>query len=245
MRLSGVASTISAAPPCDREPRIAGSAAATSRHRRHDAAERISVHLEPPPQVRPPGVVEQRERQVRLEHRVADLGGVELHVHREGPFLGRLVRPLRALARLLEAADGGQRLRAGDQCEVEAALPYLPRRLDRQHLGHRPADARVAAPRRRRAHAFGQSLHGVVVLPRLRVHDVDALEPAQHTRPWHRHRAVAPSTASAAASLVTRSHMSSGSGARPPAATTSSSVGCQVWRATPMMQAARGSAPHS
>src|ERR1700728_3004838 len=49
-----------------------------------------------------------------------------------------------------------------------------------------------------------------------------------------------PSTSapeSAAASRATCSHMSSGSGARPSGA----SSGCQVWRATPMMQVARGS----
>ena len=51
-------------------------------------------------------------------------------------------------------------------------------------------------------------------------------------------RAASGAPASAAAARATCSHMSSGSGA--PLGPTS--PGCQVWRATPMMQAARGSA---
>ena len=48
-----------------------------------------------------------------------------------------------------------------------------------------------------------------------------------------------PVPASSAASRTTRSHMSRGSGAGSLAMPTSK--GCQVWRATPMMQVARGS----
>src|SRR5277367_1212542 len=48
-----------------------------------------------------------------------------------------------------------------------------------------------------------------------------------------------PVPASSAASRATRSHMSSGSGAGSLAMPTSK--GCHVWRATPMMQVARGS----
>ena len=144
------------------------------------------MRLEPPAQLRPPGVVEERERQVGLEDRVADLGGVELHVHRERPLLRGPVRPLRPLARLLQAADGGQRLRADEQRQVEAACPDLPGHLGGQHVGHRPSDARVAPPRRRRAQSFGEPAHRVVVLPGLRVDDVDALEAAEDGRPARR-----------------------------------------------------------
>ena len=82
-------------------------------------------------------------------------------------------------AGLLEAAHGGQCLRAGDQCEVEAAGPDLPGDLGGEHVGHRAPDARVAPPRRRRPQPLGEARHRVVVLPGLRVDDVDALEAPQ------------------------------------------------------------------
>ena len=147
MRLSGVAVTISSRCAATGN-QACGLAAATSVIGAMTATQRGSMLVEPAAQMRPPGVVEEGERQVGLEHRVADLRRVEVHVHREGPLLRRLVRPLRPLARLLEAADGGQCLRAGDQREVEVARPDLPRHLGGQHVGHRPADARVAPPRR-------------------------------------------------------------------------------------------------
>ncbi len=152
------------------------------RHRRQHAAQRSAVLVEASAQVGPPGIVEEREGQVGLEDGVADLRGVEVHVHRKRPPLGRPERPRRLLSRLLQAADGGQRLRAGEQRQVEAARPDLGGGLPGQHLGDGPADARVAAPGRRRADALGQAAHGVVVLPGLRVDDVDALERAEERR---------------------------------------------------------------
>ena len=135
------------------------------------------------------------------------------------------------LARLLQAADGGQGLRAGDQREVEAARPDLPGRLGGEHVGHRPADARVAAPRRRRPQPFGQPGHGVVVLPGLRVDDVDALERAEDRR-----GVLGAGVVRGGAGRLLPHVERLGRAAR------ATSDGCQVWRATPMMQVARGSA---
>ncbi len=114
-------------------------------HAGHDTPDGGLVRLEPAPEVRPPRVLEEGEGQVGLEHGVADLGGVELHVHREGALLGRLVRPLRPLAGLLEASHGGQRLGPRDESQVEIAGGDVARHLRRQHVGHRPANARIAA----------------------------------------------------------------------------------------------------
>ena len=166
-------------------------------------------------------IVEQGEGQVRLEHRVADLRGVELHVHREGALLCRPVRPLRPLARLLQPAHGGEGLRAGEEREVEVGRPGSPappRRPGPTAPSHRcPSSGAV----RGRAEPLGQPRRRVVVLPRLCVDDVDALErPPQGV-------CAGRAPASAAAARATRSHMSSGSGARPPASRTSASSGCQ------------------
>ena len=206
-------------------------------HGRHHAPQRRSMLVEPPAHVRPPGVVEEREGQVGLEDRVADLGGVEVHVHRERTLLRRPERPLRPLARLLQAADRGQRLRAGDQCEVEAACPDLPGRLGGEHVGHRsrrcpssaaaPATrpaARPAGPRRRRT-----------------ARTASRRRRCSRARRGSRAAPLAVPASARAAARAIRSHMSSGSGAAPPADTASASSGCQVWRATPMMQVARGS----
>ena len=149
------------------------------RHRREHLTQRGAVLLQAATQVRPPRVVEQGERQVSLEDLVGDLGRVEVHVHREGALLGWPVRPLRLLARLLQTADGGQRLGAGEQGQVEVARSDLTGGFARQRLGDRAADARVVPPARRCADPRGQPGHGVVVLPRLRVDDVDALERAE------------------------------------------------------------------
>ena len=130
----------------------------------------------------PAGVVEQCEGQVGLEDGVGDLGGEKIHIYGEGATLGRLVRPLGLLARLLEAAHRGQGLGTDDQGQVEAVAPDVLGGVDDQALGHRAADARVGRAGLGRAEPGGQTHPGVVVLPRLAVHDIDALQLGQGVR---------------------------------------------------------------
>ena len=122
------------------------------RHGCQHPAQPVPVRVEIPAEVRPAGVVEQRERQIGLEHRVRDLGGVEVHVHREGALLRRTEGPLGLLAGLLEAPDGGQSLGAGDQRQVESAVPDLSgrRRWPTRGGRTRRCPSNAGAPVRRR-----------------------------------------------------------------------------------------------
>ena len=127
-------------------------------------------------QVGATSVVEQREREVRLEDRVADFGGVEDHLHGEraaSPPAGTTTAG-RSPAFFRRRTVANASAPTSSEKSRSPAL-IVTRHLDGQHMGDRAADARVATPGRRSAETLRQALHGVVVLPGLRVDDVDAL----------------------------------------------------------------------
>ncbi len=179
--MSGVAVTISSALRATGN-QACGLAAATSVMGASTRPSRSRCASEIPAEVGPACVVEEGEGEISLEHGVRDLRGIEVHIHGEGALLRRLVRPPWLLAGLLQATDSGQCLGAGDQGQIEAARPDVARHFSGEHERNRATDAGVLAPRRHGAEAVGQPSDGVVVLPRLRVHDVDALQCVEEGR---------------------------------------------------------------
>ena len=141
-----------------------------------------AVLLELDAQVAAPGVVEDRERQPRLEHLVRDLGGMERRLPRERPPLLRLEAVRIAVAPALVPPLGGQRLGAADQRDVELTREDLLGHAVDEDLRRRSADTRVVGVPRLDAEACREPRGRVVVLPRLAVHDLQAVEAVEDGR---------------------------------------------------------------
>src|SRR5205823_10336938 len=77
---------------------------------------------------------------------------------------------------------GGERFGAADQRDVELAREDLLGHAVYEHLRRRPADTRVVGVPRLDAEACREPRRGVVVLPRLAVHDLQAVDSVEHGR---------------------------------------------------------------
>ena len=220
---------ISSAGPLDREPRLRVAGRDLGELRPLVAELRRGTRRVAPRGARAARVVEDRERQPRLEHVVRDLGRMERRLPWERPLLVRLERVRVPLTTPLERLLGRQRLRADDERDVELVAQDLLGQALHKHLRRRAADARVVPLLRLDLEPLRQTTRRIVVLPGLRVHDVDRIEPLQHR--------LADARVVGRGTRLTASHMISGSGA--PSSPTSCL--CQVSVPTPMMHGDRGS----
>ena len=141
--------------------------------RSEQLAELLAVLVEIASEVDSSGCVEEREGQVRLEDAVRRLGAVDGDGE-AARFPGR-IRPFG----IGYSLAGGECLTADDQSKVELPAHHRVGRVGHQGERHRAADPRITAVSRVGAEAFGQAEAGVVVLPRLAVDDLEALEFAE------------------------------------------------------------------
>ena len=117
------------------------------RHRREHLADLVAVVVESDPECAAARVVEDRERQPRLEDVVRDLDRMERRLPRERALLGRLER-VRRTARPASCTASGSRVpRPRAPARDRSHRPAIAcGHVLHEHLRGRAADARVVAP---------------------------------------------------------------------------------------------------
>ncbi|MCA1713554.1 MAG: hypothetical protein LC789_18745 [Actinobacteria bacterium] len=166
----------------DREPRVRVRRG-DLRHRGEQLAEARAVLVGRDAELRAPGDVEEREREVRVQDAVRELARVDRCLELVADLLGGAVAPLRPLAALLEALHRVERLAPGDEHQVERAIEDRPARPAHEDLRRRPSHRRVVpVPAVARPDPLGEACRRVVVRPRQRVDDLDAVELRQQLR---------------------------------------------------------------